>query len=131
MARSWKEDFFEKLAEASHAAGDPRLATATLHQRKKTASYTHPQLQWLECIFDSNRISGNQDSQVLVVECAPRRGTEVEEAALRREFSAAGIGGDLRIDGGVVFAQHRWGFGRDAAFPVHDPRQVQETIRWT
>jgi hypothetical protein len=91
----------------------------------------HPQLQWLECVFDSNRISGNQDSQVLVVECAPRRGTEVEEAALRKEFSAAGIGGDLRIDGGVVFAQYRWGFNRDATFPVHDPRQVQETIRWT
>ena len=42
MPRSWKEDFFENLVEASHAADDPRLATATLHRRKKTASYTPP-----------------------------------------------------------------------------------------
>ena len=45
MGRSWQEDFFEKLVEGAHAAGDPRLATATLHPRKKTASYTHPQLR--------------------------------------------------------------------------------------
>lgn len=82
MARSWKEDFFEKLVEASHAAGEARLATATLHRRKKTASYRHPQLQWLECVFDSNRISGSRDSQVLVVECAAKRGTEVDGPAL-------------------------------------------------
>jgi Endonuclease NucS len=131
VPQSWKEDFFEKLVEASHAAGDPRLATATLHRRKKTVSYEHPQLQWLECVFDGNRISGNQDSQVLVVECAPRRGTEVDGPALKREFSAAGISGDLRIEGDVVFAQYRWGFGRDAPFPVHDPRRVQEAVQWT
>jgi len=131
MSQSWKEDFFEKLVEASHAAGEVRLATATLHRRKKTASYEHPQLQWLECVFDSNRTSGNQESQVLVVECAARRGTEVDGPALKREFSAAGISGDLRIDSDVVFAQRRWGFGKDAAFPVHDPRQVHEAIQWT
>jgi hypothetical protein len=131
MARSWQEDFFEKLVEASHDAGDPRLASATLHRRKKTASYTHPQLRWLECVFDGNRISGNPDSQVLVVECAPRRWTEVDGPALRREFAAAGAGGELQVNGGVVFAQYRWGFGRDAPFPVHDPRRVQEAVRWT
>src|SRR5262249_50733457 len=88
-------------------------------------------LQWLECVFDSNRVSGNQDSQVLVVECAARRGTEVDGPALRREFSTAGISGDLQIDSDVVFAQYRWGFGREAPFPVHDPRQVQQAVRWT
>lgn len=131
MPQSWKEDFFEKLVEASHAASDARLATATLHRRKKTASYEHPQLRWLECVFDSNRISGNQDSQVLVVECTARKGTELDGAALRREFTAAGITGDLRIDSELVFAQHRWGFGKEASFPVHDPRRVQDTIQWT
>ena len=131
MAQSWKEDFFEKLVEASHVAGDARLATATLHRRKKTVSYEHPQLRWLECVFDSNRISGNQDSQVLVVECTARRGTEVDGPALKREFTAAGISGDLRIDSDLVFAQYRWGFGKDESFPVHDPRRVHEAIQWT
>jgi hypothetical protein len=131
MPQSWKEDFFEKLVEASHAAGDARLATAKLHPRKKIASYEHPHLQWLECVFDSNRTSGNQDSQVLVVECTARRGTEVDGPALKREFSAAGISGDLRIDSNLVFAQYRWGFGKDASFPVHDPRRVHEAIQWT
>jgi Holliday junction resolvase-like predicted endonuclease len=131
MSQSWKEDFFEKLVEASHAAGDARLATAKLHPRKKIASYEHPQLQWLECVFDSNRTSGNQDSQVLIVECTARRGTEVDGAALRREVTAAGISGDLRIESDLVFAQYRWGFGKDAAFPVHDPRRVHEAIQWT
>ncbi len=45
MPQSWKEDFFEKLVERSHAEGDARLATAKLHPRKKTASYEHAQLQ--------------------------------------------------------------------------------------
>ena len=101
-ARFLRETFFEKLVEVSKRAGDPRLATATLHRRKKTASYEHPQLQWIECVFDSNRISGNEDSQVLVVECAPKRGTEIDSAALKREFANAGITGDLRIDAEVL-----------------------------
>jgi hypothetical protein len=102
-----------------------------LHPRKKTASYEHPQVQWLECVFDANRISGNPDSQVLVVECSPKRGTEVDGPALKRDFQAAGISGDLRIDGEVVFAQYRWGFGKDAPFPVQDPRRVHEAVQWT
>ena len=121
MPSSWQETFFEGAVEASRRAGDPRLATAKLHRRKKTASYEHPQLQWVECVFDSNRISGNEDSQVLVVECAPKRGTEIDSGALKREFTHAGITGDLKIDADVSFAQYRWGFGRDAVFPVNDP----------
>lgn len=128
---SWHEDFFEKLVEASKRAGDPRLATATLHRRKKIASYEHPQLQWIECVFDSNRVSGNADSQVLVVECALKRGTELDSAALKQEFANAGITGDLQIDADVLFAQYRWGFGRDAAFPVNDRRRVDEAAHWT
>ena len=131
MAASWQETFFEKLVEASKRAGDPRLATATLHRRKKTASYEHPQLQWVECVFDNNRVSGNADSQVLVVECALKRGTELDAAALQQEFCNAGITGDLRIDAEVIFAQYRWGFGRDAEFPVNDRRRVDEAAEWT
>ena len=131
MPSSWQEDFFEKLVEASKQAGDPRLATATLHRRKKTASFEHPQLQWIECVFDSNRVSGNEDSQVLVVECAPRRGTEIDSAVLKREFANAGITGDLQIDADVLFAQYRWGYGRDEAFPVKEPRRVEEAAHWT
>jgi len=130
MPVSWKEDFFEKLVEASHTTGDLRLATATLHRRKKTASYEHPQLQWLECRFDTNRTSENQDSQVLIVECAARRGTEVDGPELQREFTA-GITGEVRIDSDVMFAQYRWGIRKDESFPVHDPRRVQEVILWT
>ena len=45
MPPSWQEHFFEKLVAASHSEGDVRLATATLHRRKKTASFQHPQLR--------------------------------------------------------------------------------------
>ncbi len=131
MAGNWQEDFFERLVEASKRAGDPRLATATLHRRKKTASYEHSQLQWIECVFDSNRVSGIADSQVLVVECSLKRGTELDAAALQQEFSRAGMTGDLRIDAEVIFAQYRWGFGRDAEFPVNDRRRVEEATHWT
>ena len=131
MPSSWQEDFFEKLVEASKRAGDPRLATAKLHRRKKTASYEHPQLQWVECVFDSNRVSGNADSQVLVVECSLKRGTELDPTTLKQEFSKGGITGDLRIDSDVLFAQYRWGFGRDAEFPANDSRRVDEATQWT
>ena len=66
MPASWQEDFFEKLVEASRQTGDARLATATLRPRKKIASYEHPQCQRVECCFGGNRISGNEDSRVLV-----------------------------------------------------------------
>lgn len=130
MPRSWKEDFFEKLVEASRATGDARLATAALHRRKKTASFHHPQLNWLECVFDANRISGNQDSQVLVVECAPKRGSEIDGQSLKCEFKAA-VNGEMQIDSAAVFFQCVWGYGGDAGFPVHDPRRVEELICWT
>jgi hypothetical protein len=45
MPPSWQEHFFEKLVAISHGEGDVRLATATLHRRKKTASFQHPQLR--------------------------------------------------------------------------------------
>jgi len=130
MPGSWQEDFLERLVESSKRAGDPRLATATLHRRKKTASYRHPQLRWVECLFDTNRINGNPESQVFVVECAPRRGTEIDESALRRQFSTSGLGGDLRVEHELLFAQYRWGFGRDASFPVSDARRVEEVTGW-
>jgi hypothetical protein len=131
MPGSWQEDFLERLVESSKRAGDPRLATAALHRRKKTASYQHPQLRWVECLFDTNRINGNPESQVFVIECAPRRGTELDESRLRQQFSTAGLGGDLRVEEELLFVQYRWGFGRDASFPVSDARRVEEVSSWT
>ena len=42
----------------SQQTGDPRLASAKLHPRKKTASFTHADVRWIECVFDTNRIRG-------------------------------------------------------------------------
>ncbi len=131
MAASWQESFFERLVEASRQTGNARLATATVHPRKKTASYEHPQCQRVECAFDDNRISGNEDSQVLIVECEPRRGAEIDESALRKELSDAGAGGGMGIDDGLLFIQYRWGYGRETPFPVHDRRQVEQATHWT
>ena len=130
MASSWQEEFFEKLVEASHDAGDPRLAAAKLHRRKRTASFEHRQLRKVECSFDTNRTSGNEESQVLLIGCEPRRGTDIDWPVLKREFDEAGLGGGLQMESEHIFFQYRWGFGRDAAFPVHDPRRVEELTTW-
>jgi len=131
MAGSWQEDFFERLVEASRQTGDARLATATVHPRKKTASYQHRQCERVECVFGGNRISGNEDSRVLVVECEPKRGTEIDQSCLRKELAEAGAGGEMRIDGAAIFVQYRWGYGRETPFPVHDGHQVDQATRWT
>ncbi len=130
MAASWQEDFFEKLVEASRQTGDVRLATATLRPRKKIVSYEHRQCQQVECCFGGNRISGNEDSRVLVIECEPKRGTEIDESCLRKELADTGAGGDVRINGAVVAVQYRWGYGRETPFPVHDGHQVDQATRW-
>jgi hypothetical protein len=67
MPPSWQEHFFEKLIAVSHGEGDVRLATATLHQRKKTASFHHPQLRKVECSFAPSRTSGSQAQVLLIV----------------------------------------------------------------
>ena len=131
MSGSWQEDFFETLVEVSRQTGDARLATATVHPRKKTASYRHPQCQRIECSFSGNRINGNQDSRVLTVECEPRRGTEVDESCLRKELAEAGADGEMRVNGAVIVVQYRWGYGRETPFPVHDRHQVEQATRWT
>jgi len=130
MPGTWQDDFFERLVEASRQTGDARLATATLRPRKKIASYEHPQCQRVECAFGGNRISGNEDSRVLVVECEPRRGTEIDEPCLRKELADAGAGGEVRVDGAAIVVQYRWGYGRETPFPVHDRHQVEQVTRW-
>lgn len=131
MPRSWQEDFFDRLVAASQQAGDRRLSTAKAHPRKKTASFGHPQVRWIECAFDTNRISGNAQSQVLVIECAVKRGTEIDGPALEREIKHAELQGDVRISDGLVLLQYRWGYGQGESFPVHDPARVMELIGWT
>jgi hypothetical protein len=131
MPRSWQDDFLEQLVTDSRQTGDPRLASAKLHPRKKTASFTHPAVRWIECVFDTNRISGNSDSQVLVVECAVKRGTDVDGPLLEQEHKKAQIAGDVMINQGVVVLQYRWGYGLDEPFRLHDPRRVAEVINWT
>jgi hypothetical protein len=131
VPRSWQEDFLEQLVTMSWQTGDLRLASAKLHPRKKTASFTHPAVRWIECVFDTNRSSGNPNSQVLVVECAARRGTDIDGLLLEREHKQAQVGGDVMINEGLVVLQYRWGYGRDEPFPLHDPRRVSEVIDWT
>jgi hypothetical protein len=129
MPASWQEQFFEKLIAASHDAGDERLATARLHRRKKTASFQHPQLRKIECQFGTSRNVGSQ-AQVLLMECLPKRGTEIDAPALKRQLHKAGIGGEVEIENDTLFFQYQWGFGQDVQFPVHDSRRVRELTGW-
>jgi Endonuclease NucS len=130
MALAWQEHFFEKLVAAAHAVSDERLATATLHRRKKTASFQHPQLRHVECSFGNRRTSGSQ-AQMLLIACQPKRGTEIDAPVLKRQMYEAGIGGDMQVDHDALFFQYQWGFGHDTAFPVHDARRIGELTRWT
>lgn len=129
MAPSWQEHFFEKLVAAAHAVGDERLVTATLHRRKKTASFQHPQLRHVECSFGTRRTSGSQ-AQVLLIACQPKRSTEIDAPVLQRQMHEAGIGGDVQVEHDALFFQDQWGFGHDTAFPVHDARRISELTRW-
>jgi hypothetical protein len=131
VPRSWQEDFFERLVTVSQETGDPRLASAKLHKRKKTASFTHADARWIECVFDTNRINNKPNLQVMVVECATKRGTDIDGPLLEREFKQAQVGGDAKIDESLVLLKYQWGYGRDEAFPLHDPRRVNEVINWT
>jgi len=129
MPASWQEQFFEKLVAASHGADDQRLATAKLHRRKKTVSFQHPQLRKVECRFGTSRSPGSQ-AQVLLIECLPKRATEVDAPELKRQFNDAGIGGEVAIEDHTLFFQCRWGFGQNVSFPVHDSRRVRELVQW-
>jgi len=129
MPPSWQEHFFEKLVAVSHGEGDVRLATATLHRRKKTASFQHPQLRQVECSFAPSRTSGSQ-AQVLLIACEPRRATEIDVPLLKRQVHEVGHGGDVQVDHDVLCFQYQWGFGHDTAFPVHDARRVTELTWW-
>jgi hypothetical protein len=129
MPATWQEHFLEKLVAAAHAAGDERLATAVLHPRKKTASFQHAQVRSIECLFSASRNSGSQ-AQVLLIECQPKRGTEIDGPALKRELHEAGCAGDVQVNDDAVWLQCQWGHGADAVFPVQDARRVNELTGW-
>ncbi|HVC97799.1 MAG TPA: endonuclease NucS domain-containing protein [Pirellulales bacterium] len=130
MATTWQVDFLDRLVAASHAAKDRRLATARLHRRKQTAGFSHPLVRSLECLFDTNRVSGNAQSQVLLIRCGLARGTHLDLAHFVVQLAERGLGGDARTDEGQLLVQHRWGYGHDEAFPVHEPRRVTELMGW-
>ena len=129
MPATWQEHFLEKLVAAAHAAGDERLATAVLHRRKKTVSFQHTQVRNLECSFSVSRKTGSQ-AQVLLIECQPKRGTEVDGPALKRELHESGFGGDVLVDHDAVWLQRQWGHGAEAVFPIQDARRVKELTGW-
>lgn len=126
---SWQEDVLETLVAAAHLAVDRRLSTAALHPRKRTASFQHAQVRSIECSFATSRNSGSQ-AQVLLIECQPKRGTEIDGPALKREFQVAACGGDVLADHDTVWLQCQWGHGADAVFPVQDARRVMELSSW-
>jgi hypothetical protein len=129
MAATWQEHFLEKLVAAAHAAGDERLATAVLHRRKKTVSFQHAQVRSVECSFSGSRKSGSQ-AQVLLVGCQPKRGTEIDGPAFKKELHESGCGGDVLVEDDGVWLQCQWGHGADAVFPVQDARRVKELSGW-
>ncbi len=129
MVKSWQEDFLQKLVEASQ--GDARLATAKLRPRKLRVSFEHPQMRTIECLFDCDRLTGSNIKQVFVVECVPKRGSGIDEPALRAEFEQAGLTGDFGLDSGQLLFQYQWGVDPQAGFAVHNPQTVRRLVDWT
>lgn len=129
MALSWQEDFLQKLVEASQ--NDARLATAKLRPRKLRVSFDHSLMRSVECLFDSDRLTGSSFKQVFVVECVPKRGSVIDEPALRLEFKQAGLTGDFGLEGNQLLFQHQWGVDPQSGFPVHNPQEVRRLIDWT
>jgi len=129
MPPSWQDHLLEALISAAHAAGDQRLATASYHRRKRTASVQHLQVRKIECYLGSSRKVGSQ-AQVLLIECQPKRSTEIDSPCLARELSTDGCGGEVQVDHETVWLQKQWGHGQDAVFPVQDARRVRELTDW-
>lgn len=129
MPSSWQEHLLEKLVVAAHAAGDGRLATVKLHRRKRTVSLQHPQMRRIECSPSVSRNPRSQ-AQVLLIECQPRRPTELDGSALKRELHEAGCRGDVQFGDQAVWFQCQRGHGAEAVFPVHDARRVKELTSW-
>ena len=129
MALSWQEDFLQKLVEASQ--GDARLATARLRPRKLRVSFKHPQMRTIECLFDSDRLTESSIKQVFVIECVPKRGSGIDEPALRTEFKQAGLTGDFGIDANQLLFQYQWGVDPQAGFAVHNSQTVRRLVDWT
>ena len=129
MALSWQEDFLQKLVEASQ--GDARLATAKLRPRKLRVSFEHPQMRTIECLFDSDRLTGSSIRQVFVIECVPKRGSGIDEPALRKEFEQAGLTGDFAINASQLLFQYQWGVDPQAGFAVHNSQTVRRLVDWT
>ena len=129
MALSWQEDFLQKLVEASQ--GDARLATAKLRPRKMRVSFEHPQMRTIECLFDSDRLTDSNIKQVFVIECVPKRGSGIDEPALRTEFKQAGLTGDFGIESGQLLFQYQWGVDPQAGFAVQNAQTVRRLVDWT
>ena len=129
MPASWQDHFLEALVTAAHAAGDQRLATAAYHRRKRTASVQHPQVRKVECSLGPSRKVGSL-AQVLLIECQPKRSTEIDSPSLARELTKSGLGGEVQVDHQTVWLQKQWGHGQDAVFPVQDARRVRELTDW-
>jgi hypothetical protein len=128
MPVSWQEDFLQKLVDASQH--DARLA-ATLRPRKLRVGFEHPLMRSVECRFDGDRLAGSGIRQMFVVECVPKRGSVVDEPALRTEIEQAGLTGEFGVDGGRVLFQYQWGVDPRAGFPVHNPQEVRRLVDWT
>lgn len=129
MVTSWQEDFLQKLVEASQS--DARLAMAKLRPRKLRVSFEHPQMRTIECLFDSDRLTGSSIRQVFVIECVPKRGSGIDEPALRTEFKQAGLTGDFGIDASQLLFQYQWGVDPQAGFAVHNSQTVRRLVDWT
>jgi hypothetical protein len=129
MPATWQDHLLEAIVTAAHDAGDRRLATAAFHPRRSRASIQHPRVRRLECQIGPTRKAGSQ-AQVFLIECLPKRGTEIDSPALSRELSKAGLGGEIHADEGIVYLQKQWGHGVNAVFPVQDARRVKELTDW-
>jgi hypothetical protein len=129
MPSSWQDHFLEALVAAAQVARDQRLATAAYHRRKTTASLQHRQVRMVECSLGPSRKIGSQ-AQVLLIECQPKRSTEIDSPLLARELTKAGLGGEVQADHETVWLQKQWGHGQDAVFPVQDARRVRELTDW-
>ena len=113
----------------ARAAGDQRLATAAFHPRRSGRAFNIPRCGRWSANSVPARKTGSQ-AQVLLIECQPKRGTEIDSPSLCRELTKRGSAARFRSMRETVWLQKQWGHGQDAVFPVQDARRVKELTDW-
>ena len=118
-----------------HSSPQPMLRAISVLPRRLTIgargrrAFNIPRCGRSSATLGPSRKVGSQ-AQVLLIECQPKRSTEIDSPSLARELTKAGLGGEVQVDHETVWLQKQWGHGQDAVFPVQDARRVKELTDW-